>query len=475
MSLKKLNELILSDRLLFVLNKINNETKGGDRISKKLLYLNNNTDYGFNISYINITDKIDHISYISSNKIKDTNYNWTKNRNSQKIGRFLYQILKEDAKSIEDFVNKFKTEIKLLNDNFNFKLIKGKDITKYYSEKYYVPGGGSLNKSCMRHDKCQSYFYFYESNDNKVNMLVLYDDTKTKIIGRSLIWYIDEPKITIMDRIYTTFDSDKELFMQYAKNMKWYYKKTQSPTEKKFIDFKGNEIELNCKILLKKEKYQYYPYLDTFYFYDVNDNYLTNDLSEYKKNKYIIRLRSTDGGNKGNENFVYDRYNDDYISILSSKSTSTGYNIYKRDALFISGVLLEPDNVRFSEYDWKLYYRDDVVWSYYHNTYIYKNNIFKVYLDNDMKKYDYIHGDFNTEIFDYVHNKDRYFLKKLLIKGIDNKMYLKNEYNEEKVKKMLKNKNRFDEVKKLNSFFDEFIVSVSTSNTDSIYTMKYFK
>jgi hypothetical protein len=473
--MKKLNTLILSDKLLFILNKINRETKGGDRISKKLLHLNYNSDYGFNISYIDITDKIDYISYISSNKTKDTNYNWTKNRNNQKIGRFLYQILKEDASIIEDFVNKFKTEIKVLNNNFNFKIIKGNDISKYYSEKYYVPGGGSLNKSCMRHDKCQNYFYFYESNDDKINMLVLYDNTKTKIIGRALIWYIDDPKITIMDRIYTTFDSDKELFIQYAKKMKWHYKKTQSPIEKKIIDLKGNEIDLKCKILLKKEKYQYYPYLDTFYFYDIKNNYLTNDILDYKKNKYIIRLRSTDGGDKGNENFIYDKYNDDYIDITLSKSTVTGNYIYKRDVLRINNALLEPDIVRFSEYDWKLYYRDDVRWSYYHNSYVYKNNLFKVFLDENMKQYDYIHNDFNGEIFDYVYNKDCYFLKNLLIKGIDNKFYLKNEYDEKKIKEKLKSKDRFDEVKKLNNFFDEFIVSLSNNTDDILYTKKFFK
>ena len=468
---KKLTKLIFSDRFLYVLNNIKKE----NIIARKLLFINDNSDYGYPYSYIDIVEnKNDYISYTPVNKIDEfiSKDIWVKNRNSQKIGRFIYQLLGDDSARIESFVNIYKAEIKLLNNNNNFELIKGKDISNFYSERSYKPGGGSLNKSCMRHDRCQDYFYFYTANENKVNLLILKDSRDpSKIIGRALVWYIDDPKITFMDRIYTTLDSDFNLFIKYAKSKGWYYKLTQGVVERSFINpINDKEIQIKCKIFLKDEEYQYYPYLDTFYFFDIKNNYLTNDENEYSTNKNIIKLKSTDGGNKGNENFIYDKYNKDFISINSIEQTLVGDHLFKRDV--ISGF--SPDEIIISEYDWKLYSISNVIWSYYHNTYIFRNNVFKVFLNKDGTEYDYIHSDFKGEIYSYVMKKDSYFIKDLLIKGIDNKYYFKDEYDEEKIKEKMKNKDRFKDSRKLNKFFDSFITEISNVSEYSD-TLKYFK
>jgi len=467
--IKKLKRLILSEKFIYILNNIKNENV----IARKLLFLNDNTDYGFPFSYVDIMiDKNDYITYTPTTKL-DTLLSdvWTKNRNTQKIGRFIYQVLGEDSINIEKFVNKYKAEVKLLNNRNHFELIKGDKISKFYAEKSYVEGGGSLNKSCMRHDRCQDYFYFYTSNEDKVNLLILKDlKNPSKIIGRALVWYIDDPKITFMDRIYTTLDSDINLFINYAKINNWYYKRSQSVVEKVFVNSKGETEEFKCKIYLKNEEYQYYPYIDTFFYFDIKNNYLTNDEDEYKNNSNIIKLKSTDGGNKGNENFVYDKYNKTFIKTNKIVQTLNGNYIFKRDII----DKFSPDEIVISEYDWNVYYEENVIWSYYHNTYINTSSSFRVFLDKERTKYDYIHLDFKDEVYCYVDEFDSYFMKDLLIKGIDNKYYFIDEYDEEKIKKRMKTKSRFDESAKLNKYFDDFIIEISNISTYK-ETFKYFK
>jgi len=450
-------KLILNDKFISVIKNIKSS------ITDKLLLLNNNSDYGFSLSYINITDD-DKISFTPSDKIhkdefKYNNNKWTKNRNTKKIGRFINQVIDVNTKELELFVNSYKAEIKQINNLDNFKIIKGKDISKYYNHSQYIDGGGSMNKSCMRHDKCNDYFEFYDNNPDKVNMVILYDNNnKSKIIGRALLWYIDEPNITILDRIYTTNDYDINLFIKYAIKNKWYYKKTQTHSENDFTTPENDNITITCKIYLNDSKYDFFPYLDTLYYYDKTNSYLTNDIEEYKNNKNTIKLRSIDGGDKGNEHFIFDKFNNNIIKTIDSEYCNTlDYRIFKKDIIKVGDDRHSPLSIRYSEYDNKLYNKDIVTWSVYHNSFIYTNDVFKVYIDNN--NYDYIHSDLKGEYFDYVYNKEKYYLKSLLIKGVDNKYHLKSEYDEKTLKeKELINKRQFkDKVKELNSFFDDFI------------------
>jgi len=420
------------------------------------------------MSYIDITDKNDYITYTPEKKIIDNTGNipenlmWSSSRNEQKIGRFVSRFIIDDPNKVEEFVNKFKSEIVALNNLDNFDIVNGDKISKFYHESSYSKGGGSLNKSCMRHDKCQDFFTFYNVNPDKVNLVVLYEDSKRKyILGRALLWNIDDPKIQLMDRIYTTKDSDQNLFIKLAKKRGWYYKKSQGFDTTSICDNKGNEVQFKAKIYLRKEKHRYFPYLDTFYFYDKVNGYLTNDVEEYKNNKNIIRLRSTDGGDKGNENFVFDIYNNDFIKTTEAVGDYNGNIVFAWDAIKVNGYYTNPNNVRLSEYDGKIYFKDDAVWSTTHKTFINFKKSFKVFVD-EKGRYDYIHSDLKGETFDYVHDGDSYFIKELLVKGIDNKYYLKTRYNEDEVKKKMSVRNRFDEASDLNIYFDEFIKKISS-------------
>lgn len=456
--------LVLSNEFINIIKRIDH------RISDKLLFLNKNEDYGFPMSYIDIIDD-NMISYTPSKKVIDIIKNnskptpiiWQSSRNEHRLGRFISKFeIDNDPNSIELFINKYKAEIKSLNNFDNFDIVEGDLISKYYHHNSYSKGGGPLNKSCMRHDHCQDFFHFYNLNNEKVKMVILYEnDKKNKILGRALLWQIDDPKVTLLDRIYTSNDSDINLFIKFAKKNGWLYKSTQKFDEQKFIDLNGDEINLNCKIYLKDIEHKYFPYLDTFYFFDKKNNYITNDYNEYKNNKYIIKLRSTDGREQGNENFVYDVYNNDFINIEDSVySIYDDTRIYKKDAIQIDNNYISPNSIRYSKYDNKIYYKNDVIWSNFQNSFINKKESFVVLLDEEGKTYDYMHSDFKGEYFEYVSTEDNYYDKQLVIKTSDNNFYLKSKYNEDEIKKQSELLDKFKKAKDLNNFFDEFIEKI---------------
>jgi hypothetical protein len=460
--IKKENyKLLLSREFRDILRRID------DKISAKILHLHDNPDFGFNFSFIDVTDKEDFISYSPSKKFIELETNgenpkviWKISRNEQRIGRLVSKLTGEDPNTIEKFVNSYKAEFKYLNNLDDFRIISGNEISKYYSGKSYSDGSGPLNKSCMRHDHCGSFFKMYEDNPEKIKMVLLLDrKDRGKILGRALLWKVDEPEIEVLDRIYTVNDSDLNLFIKLANKNGWVYKKSQKFDETYFIDLDGKTNIPKCKIYLNDHVYKQFPYLDTFLFYDVKEKYLTNDMDEYKTNKHIVRLRATDGREQGNENYVYDIYNDDTVHIEETVYCVVGdCRIHRKDAISIGpDIYASPSDVRFSEYDKNFYPRRETVWSVYNRSFINKKNSVVVYLDEEGTKFDYIHSDMDKNIFEYVHDKDDYFLKELLIKGIDDKYYLKNQYDEEMVKKIMEDGDALKTLEDYNKYFDEFL------------------
>ena len=458
----QLFRLILSENLKNILKNIN------DSISKKLLFFNDNNDFGYPMSYIDIADE-DTITYTSSKKVielihkLDNRSIWDVGRNYHRIGRFVSKVTGEDSQQIESFVNRYKSEIKSLNNLDNFDIVSGEKVSNFYSGKFYSKGGGSLNKSCMRHDRCQDYFNFYNINPDVVKLVILYEnDKKDKILGRALLWNINNPKkISLLDRIYTANDSDKNLFTKLAIKNKWHYKSSQKFDERYFINLDGKSVEINCKIFLKNEKYINFPYLDTFHFYNKKECYITNNKNEFYNNKNIVKLRATDGRDQGNENFVYDSYNNDTVKV-----DETIYCEFDDSKILTHDVIVychqygktyfRPDNIRYSEYDNKIYPQNRAIWSTTHKTFIEKSKSFRVYFDEFKNEYDYLHSNLNGKEFNYVNNKNSYFVNSLLIK-IDDQFYLKCEHEKSKMKPY---KAAID----FNNFFDELVHDISKKN-----------
>lgn len=232
---------------------------------------------------------------------------WTSSRNNMKVGRLVRAILKSadidfTDKDIEDFTNQYKATFDFSMDALKqFDIVKGRDISYWYDEDNYESGGGTLNNSCMANVN-SDYFDIYCYN-SQVSMVILYSEdgrivdnkyVSDKIRGRAILWdaTLDGQKITFMDRIYTTHDSDVELFKQFAEKNDWWYKVSQSMDQWDQIT-NGSERKLGRIIVNADEtKFDYYPYMDTMSYLNTDEDVITND-SDY--DGLDRELRSTCG------------------------------------------------------------------------------------------------------------------------------------------------------------------------------------
>jgi len=232
---------------------------------------------------------------------------WTTGRNPIRIGRFVRALLGSAKvsftdKEIEDFTNQWKATYDFAKDTLKqFDVVTGREIANWYDSDKYVGGGGSLNSSCMA-EVDSSYFDIYTSNKN-VSLVILYSDdgnisgeryTSNKIKGRALLWNakLNGEDVKFMDRIYTRFDSDEELFKQYAKKNGWWWKKNQNmDTDTPLTNGTETKVDPSIKVQLEWSDFNEYPYLDTMSYLNENDDCLYN----YSKGqgKY---LKDTGGG-----------------------------------------------------------------------------------------------------------------------------------------------------------------------------------
>jgi hypothetical protein len=215
------------------------------------------------------------------------------------IGRITQKILKSNGenftnKEVESFVTLFKSHIDILNNKLNFlEVVSGDDITFWYHEKNYIIGGGTLQGSCMRYQKCQRFFNIYTENPDRVSLLILKSEIdSSKIEARALIWKLDSGE-TFMDRIYYTKEEQANIFKYYAKSKGFIYKKAQSSGNSELIkDSLVYVGELNTT--LESTEFSYYPYLDTLCFLKIlrgGEGILQND----GRGSYDHILTRTDG------------------------------------------------------------------------------------------------------------------------------------------------------------------------------------
>lgn len=286
-------------------NKISNIlSNGGNYISEMGNFIRKNDN------------EIDTVSYIPIKKIVYDNGNFTwdhvadyinqdKFRVDIKIGRFIKKSLTKDTiktfnitdKDIEDYVNMFKSYFTL--DKNNLKIIEGEEVLKWYLEDNYAKTfdlqTGSLWRSCMRQSDRNKFMDLYAKNNDLCKLLIfLTDDGKLR--ARALLWdnVVDESGKTykIMDRIYSIYEHDTFLFKSWASENGYITKLNQSANGEE--SFQINEIPINLKlrINLKESRLKYYPYLDTFKFFNYEDGYLTNSRSI----RYDYELVQCDGG-----------------------------------------------------------------------------------------------------------------------------------------------------------------------------------
>lgn len=252
----------------------------------------------FDINF-NPDKKVLDVTFMHLSKARRINdgYYESKSRDISKPIKLINEILRANNKQL---LSK-EEELEVLNlvtikDFYDFQIVSGDDIAKYYCEDYYADGGGSLNKSCMRYFGVDTgVFDIYKDN---AKMIIMKDKEKDIIYGRAIIWNIEnsktEEKITFMDRIYTQKEIYEILFKEYAEKNNMAYLNVQQRGECG-AKYKGEDIDLtDYRLKLKKDIYKYsmFPYVDTW----CNVPMIFSNILECECGNYgDIDLTNTDG------------------------------------------------------------------------------------------------------------------------------------------------------------------------------------
>jgi len=427
--------IIYSDKFRETLRSIMNMKTSN--ISKRLLELEKSKDKFFDMSYIDIGDDGETVTYLQSNRVerfqkenKPTEEYWTsKSRVPRKIGGFIKQLLPTfNDKSIEKFVNKFKTIVKEEDESANFQLVDGDDIVYWYNYTNYHNNLGTLGSSCMSNNSCGPYLSIYVANPERCKMLILKTPEGDAIKGRALVWKLSEPKDKIfMDRVYTNLDADEGLFTNYAKRQGWMYKNEQKYGVSNIIEPGGASKIIPLEVKSSVKDFEYFPYVDTFrYYYPEVGIMCSVEKSEYGK---LYTLTDTEGkyqeydwGDEYDDPIIYDAYNK--VEIPESQAVwcnVDGVYCDSNDAVRLSyngtHALPNSPNIVFSDYSKKYYAKKDCVFSKLLNTWIWKNYAVDVYHDRDKTKPpDIVHRfELNKSIGKV--GKDYYDIDLLVVKG----------------------------------------------------------
>lgn len=268
-------------------------------ISSLILQSHTNRD----INYVSHGDSGETISYLPMNKYNSLFYDFNPygrgvGRVKLKIGRFIRKIITEDSlirykvkdEDIEFFVNLYKSWFEPIN--YRLEIVQGEDIRKWYYEDNYALSNfnksGSIWKSCMRYKERIKFMNLYVENSScKMLCMIVNQNGRDLIRSRALLWdsvkVIDSrnkdeigTNIKVMDRIYSTQESDVFLFKKWAFENGYIPKWEQNSKSHAFFDIKGEVVRIFCKIDLDKYKFDTYPYLDTFPWFSMENGSIFN-------------------------------------------------------------------------------------------------------------------------------------------------------------------------------------------------------
>lgn len=413
-------EYFYSVRFRKFLAEIVKSKKPGFEVADFILHAEQSNQVEDDITFIDMTDFNDKVSFIQLNRVKrmydiqkkeiedegktplisfeqwvervalsEESNPWTKQRTDLYIGRFINRVSEKGGKKlepieIEKFVNTYKSKFdSFKSGESRFEEVSGDDIKHWYSSKNYEGVKGQLGNSCMRHTSCQNYFNIYIQNPEVCSLLILKShDNYDKICGRALIWKLSDGK-TYMDRIYTIRDSDDQLFEDYATKRDWL-------TEDKmdYEDFNEMTVEL------KHWKFDNYPYMDTFKCLNKDDGYLISDENKWPSPGFW-KLESTSGGYDG-DNLVWSEYHDEYIDRDGAVQTLGGEWVLEDCAVYLEykdGWATQDEETVYCSYNGESYFLDDTYYSEIMEDYIYVDNAIEI-ITNTNGVSDFIHRHF---------------------------------------------------------------------------------
>lgn len=449
-----------SEKFRSFLNNIVSKKKPGFEISKLLLDAEQSNQVSDDITFIDMTESNDKVSFIQLNRIKRMYDNhlkeienseekivpisfqkwvekialsedsdpWKNQRTDLFIGRFVNRVSQKskislDPSELEKFVNTYKSEFELGKSGESmFEIVNGEGIKHWYLEDHYEISRGQLGNSCMRYKHCQEYFDIYVKNPEVCQLLILRSSNNyDKITGRALIWKLTNGK-TYMDRVYTIRDSDANLFYEYAKKREWLRE-----------DDLDSSTYIKMQVKLKEWRFDEYPYMDTFRCLNVSKGVLYSDEDIWGEPE-IRRLTDTRGG-YDSDNMIYSEYHDEYIDRNDAVQTIHGDWIRSDSAIYLEykgGYVPSDEDTCLSEYDGKVYYSEDVHFSDIMDDYIYHRDSIEIII-NSTGQTDYIHKDFLKDLIEVEYDDELVSTlpQFTIFNPIDKKYYFKDDVIDE--------------------------------------------
>lgn len=267
---------------------------------------------------------------------------------------------------------------------------------------------------------------WYSDNPQSVQLLILVDEDE-KLIGRALVWKLQDPYINnniefeyLMDRIYYINDSDVDKFKDFAIEKGWAYKGRQSMEEYYDIWFNGEKVTgyPTIRVKMDNEERSGYPYLDTLQFYDPYSKILSNDedFGEYQLNDtsggYSTRGEYSEyhGETIPEGRYVWSDYHNSYL--WDDRAVFLDY----RDEYVVDDVTVYSDyHGKTLLFDTDSYYsEEDAVWSEDYQDYLDKEQAVKVIIDERGNE-DWYPDDKEDDEYFYDSERGEYFHKDLMV------------------------------------------------------------
>lgn len=247
-----------------------------------------------------------------------------KNRQSGKPGKIIQKVIGTGVFSNSDY-EKFVYALKALwsYGGYEIKLVKGEDIRYWYNSENYYAITNTLGNSCMSHEECSGYFDLYCTQPECQMLIALKEN---KLAARALVWTIEDK--TFMDRVYYIEDSLYNIFVNYAKENKWYIRESNcllsDGDDQRFLSPKDNYTEPVTEhfVLNLVKIYHEWPYIDSFRYLDLEEKVLTTYL---RHNTYTCSF--TDGNYKDSEDWD-EEYQCENCGCLCSDEDELVYSEY---------------------------------------------------------------------------------------------------------------------------------------------------
>lgn len=392
------------------LTEIVKSKKPGFEVANLILHAEQSNQVEDDITFIDMTDFNDKISFIQLNRVKrmydiqkkeiedegkilkttfeewiervalsEESNPWKTQRTDLYIGRFVNRVSEKGGKKlepseIEKFVNTYKSKFdSFKSGESRFEEVSGEVIKHWYSSNNYEEVKGQLGNSCMRNPRCQNFFNIYIQNPEVCSLLILKsEEDYDKICGRALVWKLSDGR-TYMDRVYVIRDSDFQLYEDYAKKRGWLNEENMG-----YKDFS------NMVVNLKHWKFEQYPYMDTFKCLNVEDGFLTSDEGRWPSPGFW-KLQDTSGGYDG-DNLIYSEYHGEYIDRDDAVRTINGDWCLEDHSVYLEykdGYATQDEETVSTNYNGLNYFLEDTYYSDVLEDYIYTEDAIEIVINSD--------------------------------------------------------------------------------------------